>query len=106
MYFQNKAANAVHYPRAADPILGYDSRKTTTKSLVDSAALRGSRVKMSVVQFLDSHENFPYSTHYNWDYTNVNVDYIARIRRLGVRSVSGSQQLRTTATSCRCCSVG
>ena len=41
MYFQNKAANAVHYPRAADPILGYDSRKTTTKSLADSAALRG-----------------------------------------------------------------
>ncbi len=47
----NKAANANHYPRAAGPILGYDSR-TTTKSLVDSAALRGSRVKMNEQEML------------------------------------------------------
>ena len=47
----NKAVNAGHYPRAAGPISGCGSTATTTgitrtpKSLVDSAALRGSRVK-------------------------------------------------------------
>ena len=44
--FINKAANADHYPRALGPILGYDSKTTTIKSHVDSAALRGSRLKM------------------------------------------------------------
>ena len=44
---KNKAANADHYPRAVGPILGKDSTRTTTKttkSHVDSAAHRGSRV--------------------------------------------------------------
>ena len=48
----NKAAKAGHYPRAAGPkpsILGKDSTtRTTTKSLVDSAALRGSRVNIKL----------------------------------------------------------
>ena len=39
---KNKAANEDHYPRAAGAILGKDST-TTTKSLVDSAALCDSR---------------------------------------------------------------
>ena len=37
------ATNVDNYPRAAAPILGYNL--TTTKSLVDSAVLRGLRVK-------------------------------------------------------------
>ena len=39
---KNKSATADHYPRAVGPSIGKDS--TTTKSLVDSATLRGSRV--------------------------------------------------------------
>ena len=41
----NKAANADNYPRAEGPILGNDLTTRKTKPLVDSAALRGSRVK-------------------------------------------------------------
>ncbi len=44
---KNKAANADHYPRAAGPILGYHSTRTTTSPHVDSAALRGSREKIT-----------------------------------------------------------
>ena len=47
----NKAAKADHYPRAVGPILDYD---LTTKSLVDSAALRGSRVKIRAISIVSS----------------------------------------------------
>ncbi len=43
----DKAANADHYPRAAGSILG--TTTTTTLSLVDSAALRGSQVKSAIL---------------------------------------------------------
>ena len=47
---QNKAAKADHYPLPAGPILGHDwIKSTTTRSLVDSAALPGSRVIINLL---------------------------------------------------------
>ena len=47
--FPNKVANADHYRRAAGQI-GYDSSRTTLPH-VDSAAIRGSRVKIHLATF-------------------------------------------------------
>ena len=44
-----QAANADHYPRAAGPILGKGSTKTTKSHVVDSALLRVSRVKTLIM---------------------------------------------------------